>query len=204
MKQGHSARRKRWLVIVCAVCVCLLLGVLGINFAVSVRGGRRICRAEDTVADAPYDCILVLGAGVRDDGSPSDMLADRLQTATALYHDGISRTVFLSGDRSGDYDEVSAMAAYCRDAGVPEEAIVCDFEGFSTFESLRNALDAGYQHMVLVTQEYHLYRALYLAEGLGAEAVGVSASLRPYRGQWFRDGREVFARVKDFYLAVVN
>lgn len=203
MIRNGSTVGKRSVLIIGAVCACILIAGIVLNMVVAVVGGRSICRDETVPFDSPYDCILVLGAGLRDDGSPSDMLADRLKTATELYQTGVSAVVLLSGDRSGDYDEVSAMAAYCREAGVPEEAIAYDFEGFSTFESLRNAREAGYRRMILVTQRYHLYRALYIADGLGAEAVGVSASLRSYRGQWFRDAREVFARIKDFCLVAV-
>ena len=187
-----------------ALALCLLLTVGAINAAV-IRRGRDYIRTE-FASNEVYDCILVLGAGLRSDGSPSDMLSDRLRGAVELYRRGVSDTVLLSGDRSGEkYDEVSAMAAYCVSEGIPEEAIVRDFEGYSTYESVNNAIrKLGFTRFVVVTQEYHLYRAVYTALEMGADAVGFSADYRVYRGQPFRDAREVVARVKDFWLAAFS
>ncbi len=155
--------------------------------------------------DEEYGCILVLGAGLRSDGSPSDMLEDRLKMAVELYRGGFSDTLLLSGDRSGDdYDEVGAMRQYCIENGVAEESIICDNFGFSTYESVYNMNQSGEGGKVLiVTQGYHLYRALYIAEKMGIDAYGVSASLRNYSGQMFRDIREGFARVKDFFQVMI-
>jgi vancomycin permeability regulator SanA len=106
----------------------------------------------------------------------------------------------MSGDHGReDYDEVTVMKRFAVEAGVPEEDIFQDHAGFSTYESLWRAREIfGAERVVIVTQEYHLYRALHLAEQLGLEAVGVSADLRPYRGQILRNGREMLARVKAF------
>lgn len=146
-----------------------------------------------------YSAILVLGAGLQRDGSPSHMLEDRLKAAVELYRLGVSDTVIVSGDNSGaDYDEVSAMEKYCLDNGIPKEAIVRDDIGFSTYESVYNAVvTMGYTDIIIVTQKYHLYRAVYMAKQMGAEADGYGADYRTYRGQPIRDLREYFARVKD-------
>ena len=151
-----------------------------------------------------YDCILVLGAGLRPDGTPSDMLADRLETAIKLYGEGYSDTILLSGDRSGDdYDEVSAMKAYCLERGVAEADIRCDNLGFSTYESIYNAAKTNeYESIIVVTQGYHLHRALYIADKMGFDAHGADAEIRRYRGQIVRDIREVLARAKDFYKVI--
>lgn len=192
-------------VVAVAMAVLLLLSVFVVSVNVWMRrqGEKRIFAEME--AEPPYDCILVLGAGLRSDGSPSDMLADRLRGAVELYEQGIAERIVLSGDRSGEeYDEVSAMAAYCLAAGVPETALVLDPIGYSTYESMVNTVGAGYSRFVVVTQRYHLYRALYIANGLGAEAVGFSADYRSYRGQAVRDAREVVARVKDFLLVTFS
>ena len=146
-----------------------------------------------------YSAILVLGAGLQRDGSPSHMLEDRLKAAVELYRLGVSDTVIVSGDNSGeDYDEVSAMEKYCLDNGIPKEAIVRDDIGFSTYESVYNAVvTMGYTDIIIVTQKYHLYRAVYTAKQMGATADGYGADYRTYRGQPIRDLREYFARVKD-------
>lgn len=146
-----------------------------------------------------YDCILVLGAGLRADGSPSDMLEDRLYIAIALYRLGRSEKILLSGDRSGEhYDEVGAMKKYCIQNGIPENDIITDTLGFSTYESIYNAraLD-GFERIIIVSQSYHLYRAVYIADKMGFDAVGASADVRKYSGQLYRDIREGFARIKD-------
>ena len=151
--------------------------------------------------DGDYDCILVLGAGLRSDGTPSDMLADRLKVAAQLYEKGVSEVVVLSGDRSGaDYDEVTAMRIYLENLGVPESAIVEDGMGYSTYESVFNLKNSeSYDKIVIVTQKYHLYRAMFIAEEMGISADGADAELRGYRGQLYRDFREVAARTKDFF-----
>lgn len=152
-----------------------------------------------------YDCILVLGAGLRADGTPSDMLADRLSLAISLYKLGYSDIVLLSGDRSGEeYDEVSAMKAYCVDNGVPEENILCDNIGYSTFESIYNTKSfKEFEKILIVTQGYHLHRALYIARKMDIEAYGAASDPREYRGQIVRDVRESFARIKDFFKLMI-
>ncbi len=151
------------------------------------------------------DCILVLGCGVKPDGTPSDMLYDRIKTACDLYHKGISDTILFSGDHGQEnYDEVGAMMRVANEEfGVPLEDIFLDHAGFSTYETMARAATVfGVKKAVVVTQEYHLYRALYLAESYGIEAFGVSASIRTYRGQSIRDLREVAARCKDLLSAI--
>lgn len=174
------------------------------NISVLISSNKSILVSEELDGGA-YDCILVLGAGLRPDKTPSDMLSDRLSVAIELYKKGYSELIILSGDSSPeeDYDEVSAMKLYCLERGVREEDILCDNVGFSTYESLYNTAQAEkYKKIIVVTQEYHLYRALYIAKRLGVEAYGVSADLREYRYQIFRDIREILARAKDFYKSI--
>ena len=197
MRRVRSILFKQILAIALAVLLCLLAIVAAINARVRRQGGSMI--TDDWSAEGSFDCILVLGAGLRSDGSPSDMLTDRLRGAIELYDRGVSDVILLSGDRSGeDYDEVGAMRRYCLSMGIPDDALVLDPIGFSTYESVVNTLSLGYERFVIVTQEYHLYRALYVAERLGGDVCGFSADVRSYRGQLFRDAREVVARVKDF------
>lgn len=153
-----------------------------------------------------FDCILVLGASVRPGGTPSDMLRDRLEVGNELYFAGFSPRLLMSGDHMGqDYDEVSVMKHYATDAGIPSDAVYLDHAGLSTYDSiwrLANIFQA--KKVLIVTQSYHLYRALYLAKAFGIDAYGFSADLRPYRGQLARDVREVLARVKDVGLSVLK
>ena len=158
-------------------------------------------QAERT-ANGQYDVILILGCGIKESGEPSDMLADRLKTGISLYEQGAAPRILLSGDHEyDDYNEIAVMKRFCLDAGVPEEAILCDRYGLSTYDSIIRAT-AVYEidRAVIVTQRYHLYRALYIAEKMGMEAIGVDADLRNYRLQGYRSLREVLARCKDFYM----
>ena len=171
------------------------------SFVRSAADGRIVTVDQAGGLDG-VDLILVLGAGVKKDGRPSDMLADRIKVGVELYESGASDVILMSGDGAREgYDEPAAMRSAAIDSGVPDAAIVCDTLGLSTYESILRARDVyGAKKIVIVTQKYHLYRALYLADKFGVEAVGVSADLRPYRGQAFRELREILARSKDFLI----
>ena len=178
------------LVIVIAVIVFV------INFYVIFKTKNQILESVDK---DDIDCILVLGAGVRN-GKPTDMLADRLLTAIDLYNKNVAPKIIMSGDHSkADYDEVNIMKNFAIDKGVPSTNIFMDHAGFSSYESLYRAKEIfEAKKIVIVTQKYHLYRSLYNANKLGLEAYGVSADLRKYIGQSYREFREVLARDKDF------
>ena len=191
------------------LCIAILLcflgaAVFGISFHVKDSTKDRIISADEAALLEDVDYILVLGAGLRSDGSPSDMLTDRLKVGISLMNKGFCDKLLLSGDNSGEhYNEVGAMHDFAVANGIDESKIINDGKGFSTYESIWNALeDYGAKKIVIVTQEYHLYRALYIAGALGIEAYGVHADLRTYRGQGYREIREHFARVKDFLLTI--
>jgi SanA protein len=181
-----------------------LLAVVIINGYVRYSVEDRIFTLEE-IGDFEPDCILVLGAGVWGD-RPSPMLEDRLLTGIALYEKGLSDRLLVSGDHGKDhYDEVNVMKRYAVERGVPSSHIFMDHAGFSTYDSLYRAREVFLvKKVAIVTQKYHLYRALYIAKGLGLEAVGVSSDLRPYAGQEFRDLREILARVKDFLYVILK
>ena len=189
-----------------ALMMCMILAVIGassifgLNAYVKSVGGGNILRPEDAKMLEDVDCILVLGCLVKDDGVPSDMLADRLKRGIELYEQGAAPKILMSGDHGrADYDEVNAMKRVAVDAGVPSSDVFMDHAGFSTYESVYRAKEVfGADKIIIVTQEYHLYRALFIAERLGVEAYGVNADLRTYRGQTARDVREILARCKDF------
>lgn len=111
--------------------------------------------------------------------------------------------ILVTGDHADEgYNEVDPMINFCIDSGIERADILSDPLGVSTYESISRALsEFGAKKIIIVTQEYHLYRALYIADRLGIEAYGVSADLNTYAGQFFRDAREIPARVKDFILA---
>ncbi len=199
-------KRKRTRILACMLAALCLIGLLGIlaigivNGVVMRAASDRILPLSEAAALADIDYILVLGAGVKADGTPSDMLHDRVLTAVNLRTAGQSAPLLMSGDNQhADYDEVSAMVALAVELGEIEETIQTDRLGLSTYESVTRAreLYEG-KRVVIVTQEYHLYRALYIAKQLGFDAYGVSADVRTYRGQGFRELREIAARCKDF------
>ena len=177
--------------------------VFGINAYVKGSVDEQFLSVEAAkLADA--DCIIVLGCQVREDGSLSHMLRDRLLTALEVYEAGAAPKLLMSGDHGQvEYNEVAAMRQYAIDQGVPSEDIFMDHAGFSTYESLYRARDVfQVDRIIIVTQEYHLYRALHIAKYLGMESWGVSSDYRSYSGQFARDVREVLARVKDFGTSV--
>lgn len=189
-------------VILAALILCV--AVLIVNGSVKSYAEKRIL-TEDEASAKEADCILVLGAGVWEGGVPSHMLADRLDEAISLYELGASGKLLMSGDHGRtDYDEVNVMKGYAVEAGVPSEDVFMDHAGFSTYESLYRARDVfKAERIIIVTQRYHLYRALYVAGKLGLEAYGVASDPRTYRGQQFREAREILARCKDWAYTVV-
>ena len=128
-------------------------------------------------------CILVLGASVKSDGSPSHMLEDRLTLGIDLYKEGVAPKILFSGDNGQEYyNEVKAMKDYAVERGVPEDDIFLDHAGFSTYESVYRAAEIfGVERMIVVTQSYHLYRALYGCEKMGVEALGAASDQAQYR-----------------------
>ena len=184
------------LAVICAVLVLTVnLIVIG-----SVRDGIGEIFAENEEV-----CAVVLGAKVHEGGRLSDMLRDRMDTAITLYRNGSVQKLLLSGDGSGEWSEVKYMKLYAIENGVREEDILEDPEGYSTYETMQRAKELyGLNKIIAVTQTYHLYRAMYIAEDLGLEANGASADLDIYAGQLYRDIREVLARVKDFGLCLAN
>jgi vancomycin permeability regulator SanA len=146
------------------------------------------------------DCALVLGAGVRDDGTPSDVLRDRLDIALDLFRRGRVQRILVSGDhREASYDEPNAMRRYLEANGVPRGAIFMDHAGFDTYSSVWRAKNVfGANRIIVVTQDFHLPRALYVARSLGMAAEGASADRRLYRGIAWLHAREVISRTKAF------
>ena len=186
-----------------AVVALLLLSVLLIDLLVIFGAGKITEGNGEYSITKKYDAIVVLGAGLRPDGTPSNMLEDRLKGAIELYKKGVAPKIIVSGDCSGEhYDEVSAMKKFCVDNGVPEADVLRDDKGFSTYETMDNVVRGmGYKNIIVVTQKYHIYRSVYLARRMGAEADGFSTDYCEYIfwAQRKRDVREFAARIKDFF-----
>ena len=188
-------------VIIFLVIIMVVIGliVLGINFYVKASTKNQIIENGDYSNLKNIDCIIVLGAGVWGE-SPSPMLQDRLLESIDLYKKGVSSKIIMSGDHGREeYDEVNVMKQYAIDNGVPSEDIFMDHAGFSSYDSIYRAKEIfGAKKIIIVTQKYHLYRALHIANSLGLEAYGVGADPRQYAGAMYREIREILARNKDF------
>lgn len=187
-----------WIVLAMVILAVLLVGVP--NAVVVGTSASKIVSVEEA-QQQDADCILVLGALVLPDGTPSPILQDRIDRGVELYFAGAAPKIIMSGDHGYEsYNEVLGMKNYAISKGVPSEDIFCDHAGFSTYESMYRAQSIfGAESMIVVTQTYHLYRALYAANGLGIDAVGVESDLRDYGGQLQYDLREIPARTKDFF-----
>ena len=153
-----------------------------------------------------FDCILVLGAGLNPDGTPSPMLEDRLELAIYLYENGYSKKLLLSGDNGTEYyDEVTAMRNYVLGQDIPERAVVCDYAGFSTYDSMYRAQGIfGVERAIVVTQGYHLPRALFIGKALDMDVYGAAADQETFVGQQARDLREIVARDKDLIKSFIK
>ena len=188
------------LIVFAALAVAAPTTVFGVDAYVKHRGGSHIVTADEAAELTDVDCIVVLGCLVKNDGTPSDMLSDRLRRGIELYEQGAAPKIIMSGDHgTEDYDEVNTMKRVATEAGVPSCDVFMDHAGFSTYESIYRAKEIfEADKIIIVTQEYHLYRALYIAQQLGIEAYGVNADYHTYRGQLKYEAREVLARCKDF------
>ena len=192
----------KYFIILIVVGVCL---VLFINFYVVFSTKKQIISFSEIKNNSDYDCIIVLGAGIWGD-KPSPMLQDRLDEAIKLYEIGVAPKIIMSGDHGRtSYDEVNIMKDYAINKGIPSEDIFMDHAGFSTYESIYRAKEIfEVKKPVVVTQKYHLYRALHISNSLDLNAVGVNADPRLYSGQLYREFREILARNKDFVQALLK
>lgn len=206
MRKKDKTKR---ILLICLVAA-VILGVLtvalllGINSWVKSSVRNYILTEEQAAQLTNMDCILVLGCKVGADGTLSHMLEDRLRQGVALYDLGAAPKLLMSGDHgTAEYDEVDAMKRYAVDAGIASQNVFMDHAGFSTYESVYRAKEVFQaRRVIIVTQEYHLYRALMVAREMGLEAYGVAVNYRTYVGQTACDIREILARVKDFGMTI--
>jgi vancomycin permeability regulator SanA len=194
-------------------CVLVALALIGATNIVMVAATQSRIVTIDEIAsiaerDGKFSCAEVLGAAVWRD-QPSPILAERIDLGMEAVKSGATDILLFSGDNgTNEYNEVAAMKKYATQNGekygVNEDNIYLDYAGFSTYDSLYRLRDVfGTKKAVIVTQEYHLYRALYIANMLGIDAYGVAAETRE-SGQIQRNIREIFARTKDFFYIITD
>lgn len=186
----------------------LLLGLLVLflpRIFTSIYAMFRTHSPEDVPADR---VAIVFGAGLRRDGTPTAVLRDRVDTAAQLYFAGKVEKLLMSGDnRVVDYNEPESMRQYARDLGVPDEAIVLDYAGRRTYDTCYRARHIfGVQSAILVTQKFHMSRALFTCNALGLPAVGVEASNYYYlkRSRLYWNIREQLATVGAFWDVLIK
>ena len=204
-KQRKKNMLKILIIIILILCALIGIMMLSINFYVVNKTKSKIVTEKQAKELENVDCILVLGAGIWGD-KPSPMLEDRLLQGITLYNNQTSSKIIMSGDHGKEeYDEVNVMKDFAIEKGVKSEDIFMDHAGFSTYDSVYRAKEIfKAQKIIIVTQKYHLHRALYVAEKLGIEAYGVASDPREYRGQVVRELREVLARDKDFFKCIIK
>ncbi len=192
------------LIILLTLAICIIFGissfVAGVNAYVMDKGDDTMITSEESEKLRDVDCIIVLGCYVKEDGTPGNILADRLKTGVKLYKNGVAPKIIMSGDHSSEqYNEVASMKNFAVNAGVPSEDVFMDHAGFSTYETMYRAKEVfGAKKVVIVTQEYHLYRSVYIAEKLGMQAYGVASDFK------LNETREVLARCKDFMTTILK
>ncbi len=191
--------------IILFIIMVLIILIISINFFIILKTKNRILEEKQIKEIENIDCIIVLGAGVRGE-KPTNMLEDRIKQGIQLYKGNISTKIIMSGDhKTKEYDEVNVMKKYAIDREVSSDDIFMDHAGFSTYESIYRAKEIfRAKKIIIVTQKYHLYRAVYIAQALGIEAYGVPSDLRKYTGQLIRDIREVLARNKEVFKCIIK
>ncbi|SDY95280.1 protein SanA, affects membrane permeability for vancomycin [Micromonospora pattaloongensis] len=198
---GEGSRSRRWLrrLLVAAAAGALLVPVAAVGSVVWLRASAR-GHLYDAEAVPPAPVALVLGAKVNPDGTPSAFLTARLELAKRLYDTGKVRALLVSGDHARwEYDEPGAMRRWLVAHGVPAEKVVLDHAGFDTYDScLRARRVFGVERTIVVTQTFHLARAVTLCRHVGLDAVGVGDdSVSRFERSWARgEIREYGAAVK--------
>ena len=191
-------------VIIAVLCIGVLGGatVVGIN-AYMISYVSDYILTEEDLENQNFDCVMILGAGLWD-GEPSPMLQERLDFGLKAYETGCTDKMLMSGDHGREeYDEVNKMKDVAIENGVLADNVFMDHAGFSFFLSMYRARDVfQVEKMVIVTQKYHLYRAVYDARKLGIDAYGFAAERLNY--PFYNDVREALARTKDFFYCIIQ
>lgn len=185
------------------IIVIILLFIFVVNLYVIISSKNQILKDENTKIEN-FDCLLVLGAGIINNERPTLMLKDRLDKSIELYKKGIVPKIIMSGDHSSEnHNEVIIMKNYAIERGIPSKDIFMDHAGFCTYDSIYRAKEIfGVKNMIIVTQKYHLYRSIYIANFLGIKSYGIKSDARIYTKMPYHLVREMLARCKNFFKCV--
>lgn len=194
-----------YVLIFCLIIVLIVLSILGV---MHVYGQKYILEIKDLPEDC--DTVIILGAGVRADGNPCDLLADRLDTGAKVYVRRICKTILLTGDNSGEvYNELRVMKSWIMnnytETNIREKDLLIDNCGFCTYDSIYRAKNVfNIKSAVIATNRYHLPRAIYIARKVGIEAYGIASDIREYDMMKKYKKRELLAQIKDFFLCLIK
>lgn len=193
---------KIFLISLFSVCMLLLIAWAGINIYI-VSYAKPYIITEEEAENLDKDCVIALGAQVLPDGTPCHQLYDRVQIASQIFNNGAGKKLLLSGDSRipEEYDEITAMKEVAYEYGIEEKDILSDGAGLNTYTSMENLKNNfGFSSTVIVTQEYHIYRSVYIARKMGLDAYGVCSDPRGYATIVYNEARETLARCKDFLV----
>lgn len=181
---------------------CFLVIILLANVIVLVSARSHIFSRVDDLS--PAQAVIILGAGVYKDGTLSPVLKERVDTAVAVYKKGLAKKILMSGDNSSrNYNEVSPVHQYLTESGVPLEDIFLDYAGFETYDTMYRAQSIfDVQSAIIVTQSFHLSRAIYIADSLGIDAQGINPPAD--KSTWYNYLRETLSVVKAVYNVVAK
>lgn len=187
-----------FIIFLCVFALGIIV-VFGLSFYISTSTSSQIFKRMDSLPKA--QTAIILGASVHSDGKLSPVLKERVDAGLALYRQGKIENFLLSGDnRTQDYDEVSAMRNYLIKRGVPERIIFMDPAGLNTYDSMYRSRDIfEVQSAVIVTQQFHLPRALFIAKHLDLNYIGFPADSRQYSTETSLRRREKLANFKAVY-----
>ena len=196
----------KWFYRIAATAIVVgLIGVLT-TYIINARiKSQAVGKIQTTImeikTEAPPRIAVVFGAKVWESGEPSDALYDRIVTAVELYRAGRVKKILMSGDNpTENYDEPTAMKATAVKLGVPENAVVLDLAGRRTYDTCYRAKEIfGVQKAIVVTQEFHQARALYLCNNLGVDSIGITANRRKYQGESYWAFREFFSTASAWF-----
>lgn len=198
-------KKKKIILVVLIILIIGMLFTLFINIHMINSTKNQIVDLEEINEIKDIDAIIVLGCRIHENSIPSLMLANRLERGIDVY-DKLKIPIILSGDNTrDDYNEVSVMNEYVK-TSIPEEDIILDNAGISTYDSVYRAKYLfNAKKVVIVTQKFHIYRALYLANKLDLEAIGVVANDIPQKFIMFKNEvREILSRDKNYIKALIK
>ena len=186
------------------VIILSALAVIALINGIVIAASLPYIKSADEVADN-CESIIIPGSPVYRD-EPKPILKDRLDCGIELIESGKGKTILMTGDGDGKYyNEIKVMVNYAEKNGMPEDIILIDGIGYSTYNSIYNMKqNYDFDKVIIVTQRYHMYRALFIARRMGIDAYGVTCDNNEYEYFFYRHSRETLARVKDFVLAFIQ